>query len=94
MRIQRVVLENHGDVAVLRSDVIAQTAVDIQFAVGNILQAGDHAQRGGFSAAGRADQHDKFLVRNLQVHVVNSQNVAVINLLNVFQYNSSHIILL
>ncbi len=94
MRIQGVVLEYHSDVAILRSDVVAQPAVNIQLALGDILQAGNHAQRGGLSAAGRADQNDKFLIGDLQIHIINRQNIAVIDLFQIFQHNLRHKLLL
>ena len=42
--VQRVVLEHHRDVPVLRHDVVDQLAVDVQFALGNFFKARDHAQ--------------------------------------------------
>ena len=94
MGIEGVVLEDHGDVAVLRGNVVAQPPVDIKLAAGYILQTGDHAQRGGLSAAGRTDQHDKFLIRNFQVYVVNRQNVTVIDFSQIFQLYFRHHLLL
>src|SRR6185312_2777742 len=67
VRIERIVLEHHGDVTVTRRDVVDDVATDPDFAGGDLLQAGDHAQRGGFAAAGRSDQHDEFLIRDVQV---------------------------
>ena len=37
---QSVALEHHGDVAVLRGNVVDQTAADVHFALGDLLQAG------------------------------------------------------
>ena len=47
-----------------------QLAVDVKLALGDLLQTGDHAQRRGFAAAGRADENDKFLVRDVQVELL------------------------
>ncbi len=50
--VQGVALEDHGDVPVLRLHVVHPLAADDQIALGDILQAGDHPQRGGLAAAG------------------------------------------
>ena len=88
--IEGVVLEDHGDVAVLGRDVVAEPAVDVQLALGDVLQARHHAQRGGLAAAGGADQHDEFLVLDLQVHVVHRGHLVVVNLLQTLDQNFGH----
>ncbi len=67
--VQSVALEHHGDVAVFRGNVVDQTAADVHFALGDLLQAGDHTQGGGLAAAGGADEDDEFLILDLQVEV-------------------------
>ena len=67
VREEGVVLEDHGDVPLLGVHIVHELAVDIQLPVGNFLQPRDHAQRGGFPAAGGADQNDKLLIRNVQI---------------------------
>ena len=57
VRVERVVLEDHGDVAVTRGDVGDVLVADVDGAVGDVFQAGEHAQRGGLTAAGRSDEH-------------------------------------
>ena len=64
--IKSVVLEYHGDVAILGRDVVHALAVDEKIARGDLLETGDHAQRRGLAAAGRADEHDKFTVGDIQ----------------------------
>ena len=54
VRIERVVLEHHGDVAVLRRHVVDDVAADGDLAAGDVLQARDHAQRRRLAAARRA----------------------------------------
>ena len=73
MGVQGVVLENHRDIPVLGRNVVHQLAVNIQLAAGDLLQPGDHAQGGGFTAAGRADQHNELIVLDLQVEVMHRQ---------------------
>jgi hypothetical protein len=76
VRVQRIVLENHGDIPVLGGDVVDEIVPDVQLAAGDFLQPRDHAQYGGFSAAGRADQHKEFLILNIQAQVVYGGYVA------------------
>ena len=53
VRVQRVVLEDHRDVAVLRRDVGDVAIADQDAAVVDLFEAGEHAQRGRLAAAGR-----------------------------------------
>ena len=71
MRIQCIVLENHGNIPVLRFHVIHQFPINIKFSGRNILQTGNHTKCRGFTAAGRSYENNKFLVCNLQVKVFN-----------------------
>ena len=57
MREKGVVLEYHGYAAVSAGNVVDYLSSHMQGAGGDILQTGDHAQGGGFSAAGRAQQN-------------------------------------
>ena len=75
--VQGVVLEHHGDVTILGGHVVHELAVDVQLAAADLLQSGDHPQRGGLAAAGGANQHDELLVLDLQVEVLHRQNALV-----------------
>ncbi len=90
MRIQRVVLEYHRDIAVLRGNVVNNAVADIQLTVADIFQAGDHAQGGRFAAAGRADQNDEFFVLNLKVQVGYNGYIAGINLFYMLKADACH----
>ena len=70
VRVQRVVLEDHRDVALLRRDVVDDLVVDHQLALADLVEAGEHAQRGRLAAAGRADEHHELAVADLQVEMV------------------------
>ena len=67
VRVERVVLEHHRHVAVLRRDVVDHLAVDRDLAAGDVLEAGDHPQRRRLAAAGRADQHHELLVGDVEI---------------------------
>jgi len=69
VRVQRVGLEDHRDVAILRRELVHDLAVHAQLAVADVLQAGDHVQRRGFAAAGRPDEDDELAVGDVQVQV-------------------------
>ena len=45
VRVERVALEDHGDVAVARRDVVDDAVADPEHALGDVLEPGDHAQR-------------------------------------------------
>ena len=77
MGVQRVVLENHRDVAVLWRDVVDNLAVYDDLALADFLQAGYHAQRGGFAAAGGSDKDDELLVRDVDVEVLHGNDALV-----------------
>jgi hypothetical protein len=62
VRVEGVILEDHGDVAVLGGDVVDALVADVDVAFGDFLEAGDHAEGGGFAAAGGADEDDELAV--------------------------------
>ncbi len=65
MRIERIILEYHGDIAFLGAQVIDHTRTNGDFTIADFLKSCDHAQERGFSAARRADEYDKFAVFNI-----------------------------
>ena len=67
MRVERIILKDHGDVAILRRQVIDDLAADINGAGGDFLEARDHAQRRALAATRGADQNDEFIVGNIEI---------------------------
>ena len=61
----------------LGGNVVDQAVADVQFAAGDVLETCDHTQGGGLTAAGGANQNDEFLVSDLQVELLNSDNAFV-----------------
>ncbi len=76
VRVERVVLEHHRDVPVLGRQVRDVAVADADSAAVDVLQAGQHAQRGGLAAAGRADEDEELAVLDLQLELVDGGLVA------------------
>jgi hypothetical protein len=76
MRVERVVLEHHRDVAILRRQIIDDLPANADLAGGNFLKAGDHAQGRALAAAGRPHQHDEFVVGDIKVNRAYSFDIA------------------
>ncbi len=66
MRIERVILENHRDVAVLGLQIVDDAAVDRDGAGRDVLESGDHSQQGRLPATRWTDEDEEFLVKNLE----------------------------
>src|SRR5690349_7935206 len=89
MGIKRVVLKHHGDVAIFWRHIIDLLTTNENVACGNLLKTGYHAERGAFSAAGRADKHHEFFIGNIKVDLPNGLDFFV-GLHNVPQTDISH----
>ena len=76
MRIERIGLEHHGDAAVGRVDGGDVAAADRDGAAAGLLEAGDQAQQGRFSAARRADEHDELAIGDRQVDAMDDMDIA------------------
>ncbi len=77
VRVERVALEDHRDVAVLGRDVVHDPLADPQRAAGDVLEPGDHPQAGRLAAARRADEDHELAVADLEVQVVDRLDLAV-----------------
>jgi hypothetical protein len=51
VRVERIALEHHGDVALVRRHGVHHRVVEHQVSIGHVLQARDHVQGGGFATA-------------------------------------------
>ena len=56
----------------------------IRICLADTLQPGDHPQQGGFGAAGRADEHHKFPVLNVQIDAVQRVETVGVDFLTLF----------
>ena len=74
--VERIELKHHGDVAIARRQVIDAPAGDVDVASARVFEAGDHAQRRGLAAAGRAEQTDDLAGRDIEVDPVDGGEIA------------------
>jgi len=89
--VQSVALEDHGDVAVLRGNVVDEAAADVHLALGDLLQTGDHAQGSGLTTARGADEDDEFLVLDLQVEIGDGRSRSTgVDLVDMLAADRSH----
>ena len=80
MRIERVILEHHGDVALGRLDLVDDAAADVDLAAADGLQPRDHPQQRGLAAAGGADQHAELAVGDLEADALDGLEAVWIGL--------------
>ena len=90
VRVERVVLEHHRDVALARLHVGDVGVADRDRAVGDLLEAGDHPQQRRLAAAGRADQHHELAVRDLERDLVDGLDAAGIDLRDRCESDAAH----
>ena len=91
VRVERVVLEDHGDVTVLGLNVGDVAVTDEDTTGVDVLQAREHAQGGGLTAAGGANEYEELAIGDLEVESVNTGAViARVNTRGVLESNSCH----
>ena len=90
VRVERVVLEHHRDVAVLRRLVVHHLVADPQLALGDVLEPGDHPQRGGLAAAGGPDEDHELAVLDREAHVPDGLEAVRVPLRDVVQDDLCH----
>ena len=77
VRVERIVLEDHGDVALGRLEVGDVAVVEDDGAVAQPLQPGDAGERGALAAAGRPQQGQELAVGDRDVETVDGGDVAI-----------------
>ena len=73
VRVERVALEDHRDVAILGRDVVDDAIADPERAVADLLETGDHPEAGRLAAARWADEDHELAVGDLEVEVVDRE---------------------
>src|ERR1700730_6402022 len=89
MRIKRILLKHERDVAFGRHFVRYDAPLDHHVAAIGPLQAGDQTQRRRLSRTGRAQQHDKFAVREGERKATDRLDGAVA-LADIYERDLSH----
>jgi len=90
VRVQRVVLEHHRDVSVLRGHVVHDAVADRDRALADPLQAGHHPQRGRLPAPRRPDQDQELRVGDLERQIVHRDDRARVHLGDPVEDHPSH----
>ena len=89
VRIERIVLKDHRNVAVFRGEIVDDALPDPDLSVPDRLQARNHPQQRRFAAAGRPDQSHEFAVRDRDRYAMNHLDAAV-SLADVDNVDRSH----
>jgi hypothetical protein len=89
VRIERVILKHHGDVAVHGRQFVYHGVADEHLTRANRFEARHHAQRRGLAAARGADKNHEFLIADLEVHVFDGVKV-VVKLIEAADQNAGH----
>jgi hypothetical protein len=77
MRIERVGLEDHGDAALDRRQIVDAHAIDDDVALSGRIEAGDHPQQRGLAAARRADEDNELAVLHVELDAFQNFVVAI-----------------
>ena len=91
VRVERVVLKYHREVAVLRRHLVRDFAVEHQRAGGDFLKAGDDAQQRALAAAVRADEDEEFALAHVEADALENVLFAVVRLDDVADLYFIHI---
>src|SRR5262245_30101674 len=75
MRVERIILEHHGDVAIHRGQVVDHLVVDQDASRGNRLQPCYHSQSRGLAATGRTNEDHELFVMDIEVDVLDGVNL-------------------
>ncbi len=89
MRVESVVLEHHGDVAVLGRDVVHYPVANQDLSLRDLLETRNHAQGRRLAASRGTNEHQELPVPDLEVHIVDGYDVLE-PLGNIAQGNSCH----
>ncbi len=90
VRIERVVLEDHRDIAIFRHDVVHDAFADLDGSFGDFFESGDHSECGAFATTGRTDKDDELAVCDVDVHAFDGADVAGIDFADALKNDLCH----
>ena len=90
VRVQRVALEDHRDVAMPRCQVGDVTAADGDVAARDLLQPRDRAEQRRLPAARRADERDELSIADFERDVIDRDHIAGEDLAHVPELDLRH----
>ena len=91
VRVERVVLEHHGDIALARRQPVDDLRGDADLTLAHMLEACDHPQRRRLAAAGWPDEHHELAVGDLQREVLHGDRAVREDLSDVFKRDLGHV---
>jgi hypothetical protein len=91
VRVERVVLEHHRDVAVALEHVVHAPPADVQVAGGDVLEPGDHPERGRLPAAGRADEDEQLSLADLERELLHGLEPVRVALADLVEDDVGHV---
>src|SRR5581483_11087287 len=90
VRVERVALEDHRDVAALRREPVDHPLPDPHDAVADLLEAGDHTERRRLAAAGRPDEHHELAVLDRELQPVDGTGAVAEDLRDLLERDPRH----
>ena len=93
MRKQRITLENHPELSLMHRYIRHVFPVEEEFPAVLLQKSRNNAQRRRLSAAARAKQRNQLPFLYFQVEIFQNMVLFVVNHVDFFQRNKSHIVL-
>ena len=90
VRVERVVLEDHRDIAVLGGDVVDDTLADQDRPVADLLESRHHPERRRLAAAGWADEHHELALCDRQRQRVDRPRPVRVDLRDLVELDGGH----
>jgi len=90
VRIERIALKDHRDVAISRRDLVDDSFADRDRALADLLQAGDHPKSRRLAASGRPDDDDEFAVTYRKGQVIYGAHSIRVDLCHMLKDDFGH----
>src|SRR5690349_25170579 len=90
VRIERVILEDHRDVALLRRKIGDIPLANANHAIGDALESRHQSQHRRLPAARRSNEHEELAIRDFQTEIAGSYIAVRVNLVDVLERYPCH----